>query len=274
MQSLAQEVDASILGLYKDIPYFTGLASATPDSLEDFAECRRILNQNKVPFADRKVILNSSAEAKMIVLDAIAGADKSGSTDALRNANLGRVLGFDTYIDQNVKNHQRGTFVEASGNIVTTASAAATTIKLTNASCSGTLLIGDVLKVTMAGKVSYHVVTANATSGTNDIDVTIYPAVPYTYTAAVVLINGAATGASALYGNSMAFHKDAFCLVNRPMALPMGGANGAIANYNGLSIRVTSGYTMSTKLNTISFDILYGVKTLSKERAVRLIGSI
>jgi hypothetical protein len=56
------------------------------------------------------------------------------------------------------------------------------------------------------------------------------------------------------------------------MALPLGGATGAVVNYNGLSIRVTMGYTMSNKVNTISWDILYGVKTLQPELAARMLG--
>ena len=274
MQAIAQKIDTKIAGLYKDIPYFHGLGDATPDGLDDISGCMKLLNQNKAPFPMRQIVLNATAHAGLSVLDAIVGVDKSGSPMALREASMGKLLGLESYIDQNIAEHTRGTFVEASGNIVCSASAAATTVKLTNASCTGTLLIGDAIKVTTTtGKVSYHVVTANASSGTNDIDIAIYPAVPYTWTAAIVLINGKALNTSPVYSNSLAFHKDAFCLAVRPMALPIGGAQGAIINYNGLAIRVTYGYDMATKKNLMSADCLFGVKTLSAERCVRLLGN-
>lgn len=274
MQAIAQKIDTKIAGLYIDVPYFHGLGDATPDALDDISGCAKLMNQNKAPFPMRQLVLNSTAHAGLSVLDAIVGTDKSGSPMALREASMGKLLGLQSYIDQNITEHTRGTFVEASGSIVCSASAAATTVKLTNASCAGTLLKGDIIKVTTTGgRVSHHVVTANATAGTNDIDITIYPAVPYTWSAAVVLINGKALNTSPVYSNSLAFHTDAFCLACRPMALPLGGAQGAIVNYNGLAIRVTYGYDMSTKKNLMSADCLFGVKTLSPERAVRLIGN-
>jgi hypothetical protein len=277
VQALAQKIDEDLLKLYIDIPYFTGLYSDTPDSLTDIAACLKALNTNKAPLAPRSLVINPAAQASLIVLDGIVQVDASGSSDALRNASMGRIFGMDSFMDQNVVSHQRGTFVEVSGNLVTTASAAATSIAITNASCAGTLLKGDLLKITKAdGSVFNHVITGTtATAAANSITVSIYPAVPVGgYSAAVVLVNGSALASAVSYANSLAFHKDAFCLVNRPMELPMGGATGAIVNYNGLSIRVTQAYTQSTKINTISFDILYGVKVLSPERAVRLIGKI
>ena len=41
--------------------------------------------------------------------------DKAGTNEALRNANLGRLLGFDTYMDQNIKTHTKGTLSAGSG---------------------------------------------------------------------------------------------------------------------------------------------------------------
>ena len=64
------------------------------------------------------------------------------------------------------------------------------------------------------------------------------------------------------YTPSIAFHKNALCLVTRPLALPMGASNAAIVNYNGLGLRVVYGYNMNTKTDTVSIDILCGVKLL------------
>lgn len=65
----------------------------------------------------------------------------------------------------------------------------------------------------------------------------------------------------------MAFHKNAFALVTRPLALPNGAAKAAIINYDGFGLRVVYGYDINSKTDTISIDMLCGVKTLEKDLA-------
>lgn len=69
---------------------------------------------------------------------------------------------------------------------------------------------------------------------------------------------------------SLAFHRDAIALAVRPLAVPMGVAAGqcAIANYNGLGIRVTYGYDITHKVDMVSLDILYGMTVVDAQRAV------
>lgn len=69
------------------------------------------------------------------------------------------------------------------------------------------------------------------------------------------------------YTPSIAFHKNAFALVTRPLELPLGAAQSAIVNYDGLGLRVVYGYNQNTKTDTISIDMLCGVKTLDKNLA-------
>lgn len=65
----------------------------------------------------------------------------------------------------------------------------------------------------------------------------------------------------------VAFHKNAFALVTRPLALPQGAAKAATVNYDGFGLRVVYGYDMAKKTDTISIDMLCGVKTLNKDLA-------
>lgn len=69
------------------------------------------------------------------------------------------------------------------------------------------------------------------------------------------------------YTPSLAFHKNAFALVTRPLALPQGAAKSAIVNYDGFGLRVVYDYDNNTKKDVISIDMLCGVKTLDRNLA-------
>lgn len=263
MQALAQKIDADLLELYKDVPYVSGTAGQTPAALADIANIGKALNNNKVPFANRKLVIDPEAQAKLIILDAIAGADKSGSTQGLRDANMGRVLGFDSYLDQNVVTHTKGT-LDANATGTVDVSTDATKVTVASGGNKGTVKKGDIVK--FADVTGTYVVVADAVTDADGAGIfNVYPALKEDITTKKITVTGAHVA-------NLGFHKNAFALVNRPQALPMGGATGYVANYNGLSIRVTMGYTMSSKVNTVSFDILYGVKTLQPELACRMLG--
>ena len=71
--------------------------------------------------------------------------------------------------------------------------------------------------------------------------------------------------------DAIAFHKNAFALVTRPLALPQGAAKAAIVNYDGFGLRVVQGYDMNTKSDTISIDMVCGVKLLNKDLAAVIV---
>ena len=73
---------------------------------------------------------------------------------------------------------------------------------------------------------------------------------------------------------SVAFHKNAFAFVIRPLDLPMGAARAAVVNGEGLSVRVVYGYDQASKTDTISFDVLYGIASLRPELAIKLVDNI
>ena len=69
------------------------------------------------------------------------------------------------------------------------------------------------------------------------------------------------------YAPNIVFHKNAFALVTRPLAIPNGAGKAAIVNYDGFGLRVVYGYDINKKQDVISIDMLCGVATLDKRLA-------
>lgn len=265
--AIAEKINKDALGLYKDVPYFTGVAGTTPDGLDDFANSSKVLDDNKVPYDTRNAVWNPSATAKFRILDAIVGADKSGSTTALRTGAIGNVYGMGNFMSQAVKTHTAGGYTAATAPKIKTETVAGDTISVKATAGTGKLLKGDVF--TLAGK-QYTVKADTANAATNDIDtVTVYPDVP-----AGIAVDTVVTFADATAGGhvaNLAFHKSAFAFVNRPLEMAP-GTESYVTSFNGISLRVVMAYDINTKKTIMSIDTLYGVTTLYPELATRILG--
>lgn len=68
------------------------------------------------------------------------------------------------------------------------------------------------------------------------------------------------------------FHRTALALVTRPLELPRGASNAAIASYKGFGLRVVFDYDIDKKQDIVSVDTLYGTKTLDAARAALVKG--
>jgi hypothetical protein len=76
------------------------------------------------------------------------------------------------------------------------------------------------------------------------------------------------------YGEyNMAFHPNAMTLVTRPLAMPMAGAGAqsAIVNYNGLSMRACIAYLAQKQGHLVTLDFLFGTKVLDTDLAAVLL---
>jgi hypothetical protein len=69
------------------------------------------------------------------------------------------------------------------------------------------------------------------------------------------------------------FHETAFALVFRPLELPRGAANAAVADYQGFGLRVVIDYDIDKKMDVVSVDCMYGCKTIDPNRAVLVEGA-
>lgn len=259
--ALAQKINSDGLLLYKDIPYYSGAAGTVPDGLDDFANAALVLDNHNVPQGMRKGLWSPAAYAKFRVLDAIVGADKSGSTEALRKGEIGDLSGISNFMSQTVKTH---TLVGAGTTIAIDNSPggyAAGVADIHIDGLSAAFAVGDVFTL---GGLPYTVTVAG-TLATADQDITIYPALKAN------AADGAVLTPIATHVANLVFHENAFAFVTRPLVLPS-DKEAYVTSWNGVSMRVVRGYDMTYKKDVISIDCLYGYKTMYPEMACRALG--
>lgn len=271
MEAIGQKVDLLLLALYKDLYNTVGTAGTTPDGIDDITGVNRVLDLAAVPPGERSLAIDAYAKDKFSQIPAFYEADKVGDDgSALREASLGRKLGLNNVFANNITAHSNGDVAHSGTFAVNGAVAAGATTMAVDGSTTltGTWKAGSVF--TVAGVTGSFVVTADVTASGNAMAAVAFsPAAPtggFADNAVVTRVAG--------HTPNIAFHKTTFAFVTRPLALPMGVApnQAAIVNYGGLGLRVVSGYDMSAKKDTISVDLLCGVKTLDAARGTRLLG--
>ncbi|MCK9570348.1 hypothetical protein M0R72_15485 [Candidatus Pacearchaeota archaeon] len=105
MEGVARTIDRALCGqvhkyLANKVGKLGALSSTT--AKQYLLDARQVLNQNLAYPQGRRCVLSSSAESSMLATDLFLKANERGDGGfALTEAALGRVLGFDTYMDQN-----------------------------------------------------------------------------------------------------------------------------------------------------------------------------
>lgn len=266
MIALNEHVDRYLCGLYRQFNQVAGTPGTQPTSLSDLAALDRAMNEARMPVAGRNVVVSPATKASMFGIDAVARADARGDEGtALREASMGRIMGMDWYMDQNIQAHTAGTAqtvttLAISGEV----EAGADTCAIGGGSGTETLLAGDVFSV--AGVDGTFTVMEDSTAaGGAFAGVKFAPAAPeggFPDTAAVTVEAG--------HIANVAFVREAIALAVVPLELPQGaGDNAAYESYNGLGIRVVYGYDINSKTDTISFDMLLGAKVIDPRLGVR-----
>lgn len=264
MRGIAQLVDLYAAALYSDVAGHYAVSS-TP-AVSDIAGLEAVGDVLKWPFGDRYLQMHPITKSGYMSLNPFLNAEKTGDGGrALRKAELGQVLGFETYMNQNIKTHTTGGYGASTATIVLHAAGTVggTALQIEGGVASGTINSGDVFKVT--GYDQWHVVTTAATANANGtVTAGFAPAL-----LAADVIAGTVTFQQTHRAN-MAYHKNAFAFVTAPLAPPIGGARAAVLSYKGLSCRVVYDYELRTKKNLLSIDMLCGFKTLDRDLAARL----
>lgn len=103
-EAIAQKIDGDIAEALVDAAEGAGGGGTVSMGLgkgnDVFRYARRNLTRNKLPASERYSVLSPEGATVALGDDLLIAADKSGSTDALREAILGRLLGLETYESQ------------------------------------------------------------------------------------------------------------------------------------------------------------------------------
>lgn len=280
--AISEKVDKKIAeNAARGIPNFVGVAGTTPSTLKTgFSDPRLKLNKLRVPQSLRRLVFDPDAEAELGNLDVLTKVNESGSTQGLREASMGRVKGFDTYMDQNIYTHQAGEYTTLTDVTVTGIShdpenSKVSVLTLTSAAGAATtsLKAGDLLTVDGHQYVVVNDTSAAVSgviSGARVSSKFHVDTVGELDSANVTFPDNSAGG----HVSNLAFHQNAITLVTAPLAIPQGAANAytAIDPDTGLSLRVVWGYDMTEKKEMLSVDCLFGTKTIFPELACQVLG--
>lgn len=340
MLANARAMDRVLLGQHCHfIGNMTGkVGDFTGNSVKNyFIDSREKLNENKAYVDGRNFILGSHTESNALKPEFFTSAEKIGDNgSALRNASLGRVLGFNTFMSQNMSS-VIGTFGTTAGAVNLAAGYAAGSTVLVVDGITGLWTVGSFVSI---DGVPYHISAVSATLGNTTgitlasglirdvadnavitrytpgqinngagyaagefgyitvdtfsggmpkvgqiVSLGITSLVKYTIidvTSTTILLDRPL--AAAVVDNDLvniapageynfAFHRNALCMVNRPLAMPMAGsgAAAAVASYNGLSMRAVITYNGTKQGHLVTLDFLMGVAVLDTNLGVVMV---
>lgn len=300
MIELAQQVESSLMGLYSTVPMWTGTAGTTPSTFLVLGGARQKLIEHAVTPDTLNAVLNPAA-ALNVANDLKTLFTPQKTMTALERVKIGRYAGFETYESASIVNHTVGAYAgtplvngaNQHSNATPQANSQSLITDGWSNSVTGVLRAGDVITIAgvfdinpktyqSLGYLKQFVVTTTADSGasTGPATLTIAPAIvatgPYQNVTAAPADNAAITvvtgTASTAYAQNLCFHKNAFALVMADLDMPDGAAFKARERANNMSVRVVKDYDIDADRDIIRLDILYGVKTIYPELAVRLTG--
>jgi hypothetical protein len=286
MSVLAANVEADAISMYKDVYNFVDNAGSAMTFAKALAASGK-LTDNLTPYDGRT--LNLTTQDNIDMVDALKGlfnAQDKLSSNYKEGRLAGPFAGFEgIYENTLLGNHTTGTAAAATGYLVNGASQTGATLTVDGGST--TFLDGDI--ITIAGVNRVHpetkadtgilqqfVVTAN--SGTSATSLAISPSITITggkqnvtaapaNDAAVSKVGG---GASSVFTNSMAYHKDAFTFATADLVMPKGVDMAARKVLDGVSMRIVRDYDINNDKFPCRIDILYGYAAKRPQLACRI----
>jgi len=305
---LANTVDADLCALYDDV--WNSIVESTgyvnPETFMVMGRCMQRMDEEAVPPDDRVIVFNPAGHWSMA--NALHDLNPTAvSTPVVRKGYLGRIANAELYMDQNIKTHTTGYWssdTNTDGTGIELATGAPTGVTFTSAvalcdfdiATTHVLNTGDIFTIAgcyavnpMSGESTgalrqftvQAAVSCASTGTTTEVPLTVYIEPEMIQTGPYKTVYSYPNGGAAVdilgktnkgYPQNLAFHKNAFALVMVPLQKP-DGAWGSTVTDEGFSIRVVKDYNIENDDEVIRLDILYGVKTIYPELAVRLWGA-
>lgn len=303
---LSNLIDQDCCGLAQGLDQSVGVPGIVPTTLATFLAAKTRLDNRAAPMdGDRCLFLNPAMEASMV--DNLKGLFQSSTQikEQYEEAQMGRTIGFDWYMDQNMFVMTVGTLAAGATPTVTTSPSSGTTTIVSGGWGASTLNAGDIVSfisastpvnyvnpqsyqttgqsaqfavatqtVAAGGVINIPLLTPMIGPGSQLQNVTNMPAAG----TPIYLYDTAPADFATISGKQspqgMAVHKDFGTLAMVDLPLPGGTdkAYRAASRKAGKSLRVIRDYVAISDQWIQRLDVLYGVAVLRQELGVRICG--
>lgn len=278
MVEMGEKIDSYGLTKLQDIPNVAGPSEAAPaalpSSIADMALVEKTLNDLKVPLRPRFQLASTEYKATLLGVDSFVEVDKAGADSALRMSEIGPLMGFDTFMAQNIDSSTftSGTQTSMAVNVAGGALKGSTSIAYdTGAVASGTLVVGDIVDIAGYGKA---VVAAPDTASTGAGTLVIKEPLREDVAddAVITVYDG---GGNTRQQHGAVFHPDCLAFVAVPLDLPQGADAAFIQDpATGLAIRAVFDYDRDLKSDVLSLDILVGALMVDGRLGAQIVKNI
>ena len=265
IKAVVNQIDGHIIGNYTKVYGVAGVAGATPfaTDVSEYTDARKVLAQQLAEMDPRSVVLDPDAEGNALGLRAFQDASFGGGDSVIMNGQIGRKMGAQWAMSQNIVTHTAGT---ASGTLVNNVAgyAIGTSSGILTDTGTGTLVVGDI--IAFAGHSQTYAVQV-AVGDVSSGSLTIEPPL-----VAAIADNEAIT-LTASHVVNLAFHRDAFSLAMRPLQMDREGSiamDQIVDPVSGLALRLE--VTRQHKQTRWSFDALWGSQLTRPQFATRILG--
>ena len=284
---IATNIENAIAARYVDIANLVGTAGTTPASMLTILNAGARLDDELVPRDNKRTVaLSPTAMAAMV--DGYKGLFQKADdvadqyeTGMIKDMATGFNWGMCPVINAHTNSAGIVTGITVNDASISSGDTTVTVNTTTTAYAAGTVVtFAGCYAVNPETKTAYshlrQFVVTSATATVLTIDPPIYTSGANQNCSAVPTDGGAVTvvgSASTSYPQHLAFHRDAIMLSTIDLEdVSKFGAWGARETYDGISIRIARQFDINSDNIPCRLDVLYGVKTIRPEMAVRITG--
>jgi P22 coat protein - gene protein 5 len=281
--ALAQQMDGDGAALATQVYNAVGTVG-TAITFATMQQAKQFLDEFSVPMNGRYFALAPIMEAQIQndVLKFFTPSDVF--KDIVGEAAIGRLVGADGYMSQNISYHIAGTAAGLSLHVNSVSGDATVALRDSGA---GTLTAGDILTFSgtnavnpknfaTLGRLRQFVVLANYTlAAGSDTAVSIAPSIissgPYQTVTALPTTASTVTNVYGNHWDALMWQKDAFALVSVPPPVRKSQTFSQVLESQGVGMRFMLVYDVTNEVEIARMDVLYGWQAIYPNFATRII---